>query len=57
MERLKMAGMRRAFAEDEAERKPRCLRCGFPVREVPPGCKGVRCPNCRHPYPLGDCSD
>jgi len=34
-----------------------CLHCGFgvPVRLM--GCKGGHCPNCRHPYPHGDCSD
>jgi hydroxyacylglutathione hydrolase len=33
-----------------------CLKCGFPVRGKPWGCKNP-CPNCGHVYPLGDCSD
>jgi len=34
-----------------------CLRCNIelPVRNL--GCRGGHCPNCRHPYPHGDCSD
>ena len=34
-----------------------CLRCGaaLPIRRM--GCRGGACPNCRHPYPHGDCSD
>ena len=35
---------------------PRCLRCGAPVPDRP-GCRARPCPNCGHPYPLGDCSD
>ena len=34
-----------------------CLHCGFPVPERLMGCRGGHCPNCRHPYPHGDCSD
>lgn len=33
-----------------------CLKCGFPVKGRPWGCKNP-CPNCGHVYPLGDCSD
>jgi len=33
-----------------------CLKCGYPVRGKPWGCKNP-CPNCGHVYPLGDCSD
>ena len=33
-----------------------CLKCGFPVKGKPWGCKNP-CPNCGHVYPLGDCSD
>jgi hypothetical protein len=34
-----------------------CLRCNveLPMRRM--GCKAGHCPNCRHPYPHGDCSD
>lgn len=34
-----------------------CLHCGHPVAVRLMGCKGGHCPNCRHPYPHGDCSD
>lgn len=34
-----------------------CLHCGHPVAARLMGCKGGHCPNCRHPYPHGDCSD
>ncbi|MGD8496434.1 MAG: hypothetical protein PVF05_09615 [Gemmatimonadales bacterium] len=34
-----------------------CLHCGFAVPVRLMGCKGGHCPNCRHPYPHGDCSD
>ena len=33
-----------------------CLKCGWPVRGKPWGCKNP-CPHCGHVYPLGDCSD
>ncbi len=33
-----------------------CLKCGYPVKGKPWGCKNP-CPNCGHVYPLGDCSD
>jgi hypothetical protein len=39
------------------DRDQSCLHCGHPVRERPRGCKAGHCPNCRHPYPLGNCSD
>jgi hypothetical protein len=41
----------------EAERERRCLRCGQQAADRPRGCKGGKCSNCGHPYPLGDCSD
>lgn len=34
-----------------------CLHCGHPVGLRLMGCKAGHCPNCRHPYPHGDCSD
>lgn len=34
-----------------------CLHCGIPVPLRKMGCKAGHCPNCRHPYPHGDCSD
>ncbi len=33
-----------------------CVRCGYPVPELPLGCKWP-CPNCGFLYPQGDCSD
>jgi len=46
-------------ARDEREAPPTepCLHCGHPVAARLMGCKGGHCPNCRHPYPHGDCSD
>ena len=41
----------------DAPRTEPCLRCGHPVAVRLMGCKGGHCPNCRHPYPHGDCSD
>jgi hypothetical protein len=34
-----------------------CLHCGTLVTLRKMGCKAGHCPNCRHPYPHGDCSD
>jgi len=61
----------RAATRPAADREPRvaadrgaggrstepCLHCGHPVPARLMGCKGGHCPNCRHPYPHGDCSD
>jgi hypothetical protein len=44
-------------AEGAARPTEPCLHCGFPVPVRLMGCKGGHCPNCRHPYPHGDCSD
>jgi len=47
----------RMFEVVDADDRSPCLRCGasLPVRRM--GCRGGQCPNCRHPYPHGDCSD
>lgn len=57
-DRLAGAGEARGerLAEAGEARQP-CLRCGVPLPVRLMGCKGGHCPNCRHPYPHGDCSD
>lgn len=57
MERLKLVSTSRRRPTVEPELDPRCLRCGHLVADRPRGCKAGHCPNCGHPYPLGDCSD
>ncbi len=39
--------------------QPTCLRCDTPLPRGFPAACGIKtpCPVCKHPYPLGDCSD
>ncbi len=54
--RARNAPAPRSSVGGEAPVEP-CLHCGAPVPFRWMGCKGGHCPNCRHPYPHGDCSD